>query len=65
MKQDRHRARLEQPAITLSVSTPGFVLGLAGGGTSPPPPPIGSFLLLADGVSYFLLADGTSKLELA
>ncbi len=64
MKQDRHRAKLDQPSIGLSLK--GLKLDdNGGGGTSPPPPPLGSFLLLADGVSYFLLADGTSKLELA
>lgn len=33
-------------------------------GGSPPPPPSGSFLLLRDNTSYFLLRDGVSKLQL-
>ncbi len=58
MKQDRHRAKLEQPEITLSVSTPGFVLGLAGG--EPGPPPDEGFRITEDG-AFRILEDGSRR----
>ncbi len=59
MRQDRHRAKLDQPEITLSLSTPGFALGISGSGETPPP---GDGFRIIQNNSFRLLMDGSKRL---